>query len=334
MRLRRPAATPPTLRDTGKGGITAAEHVRKRAMAPGAELRFPGHWNEPDVRGALHAMQGIACAYCQRQLDDERGQVDHFRPKGGGKEAGGSNYWWLAYSFDNCFLSCGTCNSSSCKMGSISFGDIGAPYRIRRTGPSPRGKSPFRSSRRRSSRRMDTCGMEGRRARRGGFCHATRLLGQGNLRAITRRYIHRYVSPQQVNHARAGSRSNRSCGAPRYEKRRSGEGTSVSVSISSARSGSVFILREADASWLPTPREEFLVWLHHLRDRLRRIAESLRRFPNDPPNMRMLDEILWAFAVAWKDPVPNTSSSGEIATWLGDHVGPLRDAIESRLQRL
>ncbi len=88
-RLRRPGITPPTLAEGGKGHRVAAS----------ASGSFPGHWTEPDVRGALLAMHGWVCAYCQRPTDDD---VDHFRPK--------SLYPWLAYSFSNYFLSCETCN--------------------------------------------------------------------------------------------------------------------------------------------------------------------------------------------------------------------------------
>ena len=60
-------------------------------------------WNNPDVRGALYAMHGRACVYCQQYLpENDRGDVEHFRPK--------SIYHWLAYAFDNYLLSCGICN--------------------------------------------------------------------------------------------------------------------------------------------------------------------------------------------------------------------------------
>ncbi len=60
-------------------------------------------WRHPDVRGALYAMQGDVCAYCQRELSDsDPGDVEHFRPK--------SKYRWLMYAFSNLFLSCRKCN--------------------------------------------------------------------------------------------------------------------------------------------------------------------------------------------------------------------------------
>ena len=62
-----------------------------------------GKWNKADVRGALYAMHGRGCAYCQRDLLNDRGDVEHFRPQ--------SIYPWLKYNFENYLLSCDTCNS-------------------------------------------------------------------------------------------------------------------------------------------------------------------------------------------------------------------------------
>lgn len=105
--LRRPAILPPTLRDDGAGGRAALRHREQRVADASCKLTFVGHWTEPDVRGALCAMQGWVCAYCQCEIDPrDGGDVDHFRPKGG--EWGG--YWWLVYRFDNYFLSCRRCN--------------------------------------------------------------------------------------------------------------------------------------------------------------------------------------------------------------------------------
>lgn len=60
-------------------------------------------------------MPGFACAYCQRLLDGQRGEVDHFRPKASSKGVGHGGYWWLAYSFGNYFLACRSCNGPLCK---------------------------------------------------------------------------------------------------------------------------------------------------------------------------------------------------------------------------
>ena len=79
-----------------------------------------GRWNNPDVRGALIAMHGRACAYCQGSLPEgARGEVDHFRPQ--------SLYAWLAYAFDNYLLSCGRCNGEL-KFGKFPLHLDGPPY--------------------------------------------------------------------------------------------------------------------------------------------------------------------------------------------------------------
>ena len=105
--LRRPSVTLPTLAGTGAGAKEAASRAEDWETNGNLETvikDFPPHWGKADVRGALYAMHGRACAYCQRFLPgNDRGAVEHFRPK--------SFYWWLAYVFENFLLSCTPCNS-------------------------------------------------------------------------------------------------------------------------------------------------------------------------------------------------------------------------------
>lgn len=107
--LRRPTRTPPSLNHTK---VTAHADRLADAQAKGEEdITFrANYWNEADVRGALRAMQGFACAYCGSKVGttdegsrEDEGDVDHFRPK--------ALYPWLAYTFSNHLLSCGVCNS-------------------------------------------------------------------------------------------------------------------------------------------------------------------------------------------------------------------------------
>jgi uncharacterized protein (TIGR02646 family) len=53
------------------------------------------------VQPDLAACHYGKCCYCETPLD-ANSEVEHWRPK--------SRYYWLAYSWDNLFLSCGFCN--------------------------------------------------------------------------------------------------------------------------------------------------------------------------------------------------------------------------------
>jgi uncharacterized protein (TIGR02646 family) len=55
------------------------------------------------------------CAYCERYLDAQHGDVEHFRPKGEvtdefGKNINHPGYYWLAYDWRNLLISCVSCN--------------------------------------------------------------------------------------------------------------------------------------------------------------------------------------------------------------------------------
>lgn len=107
-RIRRPNVQLPTLLPNGSGGAEATR--RETLFSTSRDVKnvnngFATHWGSADVRGALWAMQGRSCAYCDRELPgNDRGDVEHFRPK--------SVYWWLAYRFENYLLACSICNSS------------------------------------------------------------------------------------------------------------------------------------------------------------------------------------------------------------------------------
>ena len=109
-RLRRPQVLLPTLRAAGPGARKAEEHRQIKERDPDAELAFRDHWNRPDVRGALYAMHGGVCAYCNAGIEPDRGDVDHFRPKSPSRDGSHRGYWWLAYELGNYFLACRTCN--------------------------------------------------------------------------------------------------------------------------------------------------------------------------------------------------------------------------------
>ena len=56
------------------------------------------------VQKQLKEIYNLKCAYCEQKLLDAPKHIEHYRPK--------DIYYWLAYSWDNLLLSCGSCNSS------------------------------------------------------------------------------------------------------------------------------------------------------------------------------------------------------------------------------
>lgn len=75
------------------------------------------------VVDVLMAAQHNKCCYCERCREDVELDVEHYRPKGAvQQERRGEvlhpGYYWLAYHWDNLYLSCKSCNS---KWKSILF---------------------------------------------------------------------------------------------------------------------------------------------------------------------------------------------------------------------
>ena len=67
------------------------------------------------VKEALIKAQHQKCCFCERIIG-KNGDVEHFRPKGAYQQAQGEPlecpaYYWLAYTWENLYLSCSSCNS-------------------------------------------------------------------------------------------------------------------------------------------------------------------------------------------------------------------------------
>jgi len=56
------------------------------------------------VQKKLNEIYHLKCAFCEQKLLDSPKHIEHYRPK--------DTYYWLAYSWDNLLLACGSCNSS------------------------------------------------------------------------------------------------------------------------------------------------------------------------------------------------------------------------------
>jgi uncharacterized protein (TIGR02646 family) len=85
-------------------------------------LTLHNTYKTPKVKLALRKTQGAdengiggKCAYCEKDLREEAAHVDHFRPAGAIMEGITKihpGYYWLAYTWENLYLSCLACNSS------------------------------------------------------------------------------------------------------------------------------------------------------------------------------------------------------------------------------
>lgn len=108
---------PPALR-AARGWRLARAVLARQA---GEEVEFVGYDAE-GVRGALFTGQHHKCAYCEMPIQRDELPIEHFRPKEYAVRhvtAAGpvdrDRYWWLAWSWDNLFLVCSTCNGRSRK---------------------------------------------------------------------------------------------------------------------------------------------------------------------------------------------------------------------------
>lgn len=75
-------------------------------------------YGHSSVKGPLRDAQHNKCCYCEKDLKDEDGAVEHFRPKGGykkGKKLIRPGYYWLGYKWSNLFFVCSRCNSAGNK---------------------------------------------------------------------------------------------------------------------------------------------------------------------------------------------------------------------------
>ncbi len=115
IRVRR-ADEPP-----GLAAVRSAELKRVRdALARGTDLEeiaigqeYAGPGHPPAYKVLMWSTQHNKCAWCEQRGVVRNRDVEHYRPK---KRALGrdgevrSGWWWLAWTRDNLFFSCDTCN--------------------------------------------------------------------------------------------------------------------------------------------------------------------------------------------------------------------------------
>lgn len=110
---------PQRLKKVREAGLRHARaFFTKTARKERRQLRyFNPHWKEAEKipLKALNRLFHGKCAFCERfVLSDAPGAVEHWRPKwatrGLKREFSLTHYWWLAFSWENLYLSCLDCN--------------------------------------------------------------------------------------------------------------------------------------------------------------------------------------------------------------------------------
>ena len=112
---------PAPLKQTKQGKSKTDAHIRDQNQDPAAyqsgekTFKFTSViYGASIVKAALISAQHKKCCFCER-LVGEDGDVEHFRPKSAYCQQKGETlvrpgYYWLAYDWDNLYLSCSTCN--------------------------------------------------------------------------------------------------------------------------------------------------------------------------------------------------------------------------------
>ena len=268
-------------------------------------------WREPRILGALLAMQGEVCAYCQGLLTpSDRGDVDHFRPK--------SIYWWLAYHFSNYFLTCMRCNRvRKGKKFPLENGEPGLQYN-------------------------DDRDLDDEQRLLLDPCHDP-VEQRIKLKREGKAWMLKPVSREGVNDPQAeetirffelnlgkipGVRLQKIEEALEEAKRfKAGlvDATKAKKMASRFQAYGVFVRRIfSKRGWeplLPTPRDEMRFLIVDLRMLLDTYEDSLQAHPQHQDTISLREATLWALAAIWEQP-PSGVSSGEISKWLGNKYRP------------
>lgn len=74
----------------------------------------PGDFQGYEVAAVpLFLAQGKKCCYCEKDFERAYNDVEHFRPKARAQRGPGFSehgYWWLAWTWENLFFACPSCN--------------------------------------------------------------------------------------------------------------------------------------------------------------------------------------------------------------------------------
>jgi uncharacterized protein (TIGR02646 family) len=119
IRIKKPKTAPEKLKKQGKAKTNA--HIQEYQQSPSkyqsGEKKFSFSsdiYGDNSVKTALISAQHKKCCFCERLIGED-GDVEHFRPKSAycqtkGERLQRPGYYWLAYDWENLYLSCGPCN--------------------------------------------------------------------------------------------------------------------------------------------------------------------------------------------------------------------------------
>lgn len=119
IRVNKPTTIPVKLATDGKNKRRShsQSYTRNHAVYNSGSKKFSFDSNiyaHSSVKQALINAQHSKCCFCERLIGKD-GDVEHFRPKQAYKQIIGQplqrpGYYWLAYEWDNLYLSCPSCN--------------------------------------------------------------------------------------------------------------------------------------------------------------------------------------------------------------------------------
>lgn len=120
--IKKPEEAPKILREKGKAEIEAMceAYLKNKSDYESGKAKFEfkkSIYGGASVKNALIKAQNDKCFVCESKVSHiSYGDVEHFRPKGGSfqseddEEMKVPGYYWLAYAWENLFLSCMLCN--------------------------------------------------------------------------------------------------------------------------------------------------------------------------------------------------------------------------------
>lgn len=301
--VRRTTVAVPTLTGDGIGARLARHQESDRASSPVVKLSFPEHWNKTDVRGALYAMHGVACAYCGTGLTrGDRGDVEHFRPKGNvlDDEAHGG-YWWLAYVFDNYLMSCSRCNQNYKRdRFPLRPGGVRVVYNTR--------ANLHLEPRLLLNPSLDSVEEWLRVDWKDTPCT---ISPSTNLPADVRVQVEGTLNFFRINIDPKLLRERNTVRDEVIKALDARDFDKVRMLAVRYRPHSLVarqILAERFPAHIPKPKDELLWLMQDFMELLLLTNRSLTALPNDRSLKAQMEELVWSFAVLWRDPPPGTST--------------------------